>query len=63
MEFQIGDIVELSNGEEDEIYTGIIISEPFDLYDHGEEDYYKVKWLDADGIDTHEHYTNLRKVS
>ena len=63
MEFQIGDIVELSNGEEDEIYTGIIVSEPLDLYDHGEEDYYQIKWLDAHGSDTHEHYTNLRKVS
>jgi hypothetical protein len=48
----VGDLVELYNGEEDKVYTGMISSNIMaftsnwhDKYDEN-EDYYKVVWFD-----------------
>lgn len=67
--FQIGDIVELYNSEEDKVYTGMISSNIMasttnwhDEYDE-EEEYYKVVWFDEKNSLTEEHYSNLEKVS
>lgn len=62
--FKIGDIVELYNGEEDKVYTGMISSSiMISVWDDENEDYYKVVWFDEKSSLTNEHYSNLQKVS
>ena len=62
--FKIGDIVELYNGEEDKVYTGMISSSiMISVWDDENEDYYKVVWFDEKSSLTEEHYSNLQKVS
>ena len=62
--FQIGDIVELYNSEEDKVYTGMISSNIMaSTWNDEEEEYYKVVWFDEKSSLTEEHYSNLEKVS
>ena len=62
--FNVGDIVELYNGEEDKVYTGMISSSiMISVWDDENEDYYKVVWFDEKSSLTNEHYSNLQKVS
>lgn len=62
--FNVGDIVELYNGEEDKVYTGMISSSTMiSVWDDENEDYYKVVWFDEKSSLTNEHYSNLQKVS